>query len=364
MKTILYFVTGLLINHLHAAEEKLTEVPLEKSPFTTIFSAKINISGTTFGSNRHIEEAVKRANGFDRTTIFAENVAVLIHSTEHGLRSFTVTQIAPKIFLSTRSDAIELAKSFQDFQEKQNLSEYKLILRAAGIILESPKTEIAPHPEANLALLKLVFQAGEIHPLGFLPIAKPISEGQRANGYAISYTEVSGGDSEESTFLEDKAIERSLSIHSFQKIGQELQSFLPGALDPDKTVNLIKANFNFNLKPNIKNINKLKKIILNSARFAFPESEEQKLMSALGLGASGAPVVIRQDNDLRIVGVLQKGGIFPRAFIETPHNIGNVHPTEMLFLSSDETDIAYVNDFIDVTPFQDWIHEEIEKFRK
>jgi hypothetical protein len=67
---------------------------------------------------------------------------------------------------------------------------------------------------------------------------------------------------------------------------------------------------------------------------------------------------------LRIVGVLQKGGIFPRAFIETPHNIGNVHPTEMLFLSSDETDIAYVNDFIDVTPFQDWIHEEIEKFRK
>lgn len=302
--------------------------------------------GATFATKEDAAEAIRRGME-DVRNPFVGNVCQLFHSTKHGMTEATITQIAPNIFLSCRHTAEELTAA-STFFSKRGMKGFLLGVRAGSDILGGVKDiEIVPHPEVDVALLKLVFNEGEIPACDFLSIAKSVATEDKGSGFAVSYSDASiAGKEGHSKHT------RALSIHHFVREGDDFVSSLSGEVTEIQAVDLIVAYAS-------NNVERIKEIV-STATLMFPETtavSSLRLMSVLRAGASGSPLVVKQGDTFKILGMLTKGAFRPKPFASP--SAGPVEVNKELMKK-----VIYKNNFLDLTPYQVWIQANVAKLMK
>ena len=170
---------------------------------TAVYGKRYN-TGVTFATKADAEEAVLRA--FDRRTPFTCNTFKLTYCVDKIAIQSTITQIAPKIFLFCKHIADHLCKLLKEKDKRTSI----YLQQSDRLILEAKNPVVIPHPEIDIALVKLEFDDSETAKSDFLPIAKQMCTFD-SNGYVVSYSDVSVIDKED-VFTTSKA----LSIHPFQ----------------------------------------------------------------------------------------------------------------------------------------------------
>lgn len=326
MFKIILFLLFLNFTYLSASE----------SPCGTV----CNI-GTTFATEEYAREALRRGSG-DPKNPFVDNVCLLNHSTEKGVATATITQVAPNIFLCCKHTATELSEATSYFEARGKTSELTLFIQSGEAILRGATLcVIRYHPDIDLALMRLDFIEGTIPACAFLPLAKTIDEEIRANGFAVSYGEVSVVEK-----AERLAFGRSVSIHPFTRKSEELVSSLSGSVDASRKSEMMEALSKFILDQSTEN-KKALAAIMQTASLRFPKATTSalQLMSVLGKGASGTPLVIKQEDEFRIAGILTRGAYLPK--------MDNSATVTLI------GEVEYTANFLYLFPYNSWIQESV-----
>lgn len=346
MPTVILCLIFLSFIHLNASGIEERSEP--RGPIT----GRVSITGITFATEQDANEAVRRGRS-DTRNPFVDNTCLLFHSTEEGSSTATITQIAPDIFLCCKHTAITLSNATTHFTTQGKMDKFTLAVRSGDAILRgAQECNIAPHPDADLALMQLKFAEGKIPECDFLPFAKSIGDGTSANGFVVSCGEVSFVGKESP--LE---IKRVLSIHPFQKRGKELISSLPGCVVTEQEAAMMTAFSLFVTNPACVEYKRNLSAITQTAALTFPTTETTsslRLISVLRNGTSGSSLVIRQEGIFRLAGILTRGAIFPKAISDPSATIALVEKKHM-------RDVVYNASFLDLTPYVDWITTIIAK---
>lgn len=246
---------------------------------------------------------------------------------------------------------------------------FKFILAETTILSGISCTIISYHHDEDLALIKVLGAVSDrpITECDFLPIADQITQ-QKFNGFVVSYCDDffanQNPDLESTRFTHikpngDISIEkkRVISIHEFEKKSAEIISVLPGVIDSEeKRKELMIATGAYALFKDQQQLIKSKSIMQEGV-FSFPSLAngiEFNLMSAMHFGASGSPLVVKQNGQFKIKGILTKGAKMPRSWLEKSDTIA---------LTSDGK-LVHVNHFLDITPLAGWINKQIDELNK
>ncbi len=311
-------------------------------------SGIISSSGVTFATLENMNEGILRGAGHEKNP-FVHNVCRIFYSTESGYDAATITQIAPQIFLGCKHTIRGIYESLAYFQKGSKFHEFELRVESGNNLLRGV-IEIVPYfhrdEAVDLALVKLSFNQGVIYPCEFLQIASASKKGEVANGYVVSCAEVShiGNIS----LTNQPNIQRSLSIHRFQKKNQDFISNISGKVSANQEALMTEACMQYYLSQSHENRKKLKEVT-GVAILEFPSSNKEQLMCTMGVGASGSPLVVKQDGIFKLIGMLQKGAALPRSIID------GVLSKEIA------RDVEYINNFIDLTVHAEWIVRGIQR---
>ena len=312
---------------------------------TAIYGKRYN-TGVTFATKADAEKAIARA--FDSSTSFTCDVYRLIYCVQEGSRitltHATITQIAPKIFLCCKHTAANLRNTLKE--KDRDTSIY--LQQSDKLILKATNQVIVTNPEADIALMKLEFDDSETVKSDFLSIAKPI-DSLDANGYVISYSDVSVINSEDVL-----TTSKALSIHPFQytktsKNKSVLKSTMNGRIAENIISKMERAFSMVEEDPSTINKDALK-AITREISIEFPATYAKtslRFMSILHEGCSGSPLIIKQDGLFTIFGIHTNGGFCPRFFEKTRQS------------DIPKKEIYYINNFVDLTLYNQWIIDTI-----
>lgn len=352
---LIYFLG--LINLCATEDTQLTDISHNITRQGTVSAV-----GITFATEADKAEAINRGQVDYNKNPFVPNICQLIHSkTEGEFTSATITQIAPNIYLCCKHTAEILLDANNYFQPK-GYEGFEFSLQSGGITLcVIKKLEILHHNSKNidLALIKLEFDEGAIPACNFLPIATAINDGELGNGFVVSCGEIAVANQEE------KEIARALSIHKFQKRGENLVSSLSGNLSDERHQKMIQyvsllvmAQQEGNLSSRAQALSAIKETA-RTATFNFPtpdlDNTSVRLMSSLADGASGSPLVIKQGGIFKLLGMLIKGGFMPQA-LAGGRKIAIINKENL-------ANIVHEAVFLDLTAHKSWIDQSIARLR-
>lgn len=270
-------------------------------------------SMATFATEEATGEAIQRGKEDSRNPFVTDVYQILHLVNDENWTTATVTKISPNIYLCCKHTAIQLSDAVTHFREKEKMNRFQLALKSGEKILRGlTDCKILPHAHADLALVKLTFTEPEVTQ-NFLPIALPVENGFEGNGFVVSWLEELPAT--DSTLYKDQRI---LSVHPFvKKVNKEsfeLESSLPGLLmDDDRARELSKA------LPGVYQGDQKAvatvKAIAREAFFSFTATSSVKshrLMSILTQGASGAPLIVKQGGQFKIIGILTRSAAMPK----------------------------------------------------
>ncbi len=334
---IIVIIKAALLNACAISDDELVREKICGKRYNT---------GATFATEKDAKEAITRGV-FDTRNPFVSDVCGLTYSTQETKSSTTLTQatitrVALDIFLCCRHTAIGLQYAMRCL-EKNYLKIY--VQLDSDTQLEVTQPTIITHPNADLALMKLQIRDKSFTASSLLPITEPLDDKTEANGFVVSYSDVSViGNCKRLA-----AMCRTLSIHRFKSSGQTLVYTLDGKIAECLVTKMAEI---CSLNP----INRQRLIpITKEAEIEFPATyckASLRLMSVLHQGCSGAPLIIKIYGNFVILGIHTNGGISSK-------NFGNFSEDK----ACESVWVTYVNNFLNLTEYSNWIAENVNKLR-